>query len=261
MYLTGLARPAALALACAAPFVTSAQTAETSASVDEARQAITEWVELQSRIATARAGWAQDKEIAEYRIRLFEEELEQLQVTIREATAAATTAEQRRGELEAQAASIRAATAPFEQRIAGYEARIRQLSSQLPVPLRQRLDPLYARLPAEGRTVTIDLTNRLATVIGIFTEIEKFNRAITLATDVQELPDGTRIQVKKIYLGLAAAYAADEAATHGWIGRPSAAGWIWESRPESARDIARAIGIYERRITPPAYVPLPARID
>jgi len=261
MNLLGLVRPAALALLGAVPFILTAQSARPSPSVGEARQAITEWVELQTRIATARAAWAQEKDIAEHRIKLFEDELGQLKVTIAEALEAATTAEQRRGQLDTQAATIRASTAPFERRIAGYEARIRRLAPQLPPPLRQRLEPLYARLPEEARAAQTDLSNRLATVIGVFTEIEKFNRAITLATDTQTLPSGARAQVKVIYIGLAAAYAADETGAHGWIGKPTATGWVWEAEQAGAGDIFRTIGIYERRITPPAYVPLPARID
>lgn len=265
MHLLGLVRPAALGFALVAPLATFAQSAASTAApagaIESTREAINQWVNLRTTISTARTAWAQEKDIAEYRIRLFEDELERLAVTIRESVEAATTAEQRRGELEAQIATIRAATTPFESRIAGYETSIRTLRPQLPKPLQDRLSPLYARLPEETGRTTIDLSNRLSTVVAIFTEIEKFNRALHLDSDTQALPSGSRAQVKVLYIGLALAYAVDDTGLIAWTGRPGPQGWQWESSDDAASAIARTIGMYERTITPPAYVALPAQID
>lgn len=261
MHLPGFVRPAALAIFAAAPFTLPAQ-APALSPTDAARVAISQWVDLQSRIATARSSWALEKDIAQNRIRLFEEELVRLKETIDEASQAATTAEQRRGELEAELATVRSGTVPVDQRIARYEATARALRSQLPAPLSTRLDQLYSRIPAENaRNITLDLSNRLVTVVGIFSEVEKFNRAVTVVPGSRALDNGTRVSVKEMYLGLAIAYAANEEGTLGWIGRPGPEGWVWEANNAVASNISRSIGMYERTITPPAYVPLPVQIN
>ena len=93
-----------------------------------------------------------------------------------------------------------------------------------------------------------------------FPEVEKFDRQITIVTELKALESGEMAQVKTLYIGLGQGYFVDENAKYAGIVRPSAEGWTEEIRNDLAPRIRDAVKIYEGEKLA-EFVPLPVEIN
>jgi hypothetical protein len=125
--------------------------------------------------------------------------------------------------------------------------------------LRQRVAPLSERLPDDSDRTEASLSQRFQNVIGILNEVNKFNRDITVTSELRTLSDGTVAEVQALYLGLGQAYYVTVDGSAAGVGRPGPEGWDWSSADEFAESISRAIAIL-RNEEVPAYVPVPVQI-
>jgi hypothetical protein len=90
--------------------------------------------------------------------------------------------------------------------------------------------------------------------------VNKFNREITVTSELRQLDDGVSAEVTALYLGIGQSYFA---ATHGdaaGIGRPAPEGWTWSASNSDAAAIRAAIATF-RNEQPAAFVLLPVSIQ
>jgi hypothetical protein len=145
------------------------------------------------------------------------------------------------------------------------ERKARTLAGYLPPSLAGKLDPLIQRLPpvdADPEEINVSVAQRYPTVMGIFSQIEKFNRAIQLEMDTYELENGDELQVQVLYLGLGQGYMVQVGQEQGGlaaVGNPSPDGWVWDRRDDLADKIRKVIRIFEGDGTA-EFVGLPATI-
>ena len=154
--------------------------------------------------------------------------------------------------LRAQAASVAAW-------IGELEGELHRLVPRLPEPLRERIQPLYGRMPSDHAHTQVTIAERFQNVVGILNEINKFNGEITMVSEVRTLANGKPAQVRTVYIGLAQAYFVSVQGEAG-IGRPGANGWQWIAAKEIAPQIAEVVEILQNKAKP-RFIPLPVQVQ
>jgi hypothetical protein len=250
---------AAAALLWALPAAAS-ETATDARLLETSRDSLAKWVEVQQILSEEKRDWLIGKEVLLQRIALLESEIEALQDKTRETRKSVTTADEKRGELLDGNDALKDASGSLSESIGGLEAKTALLVAQAPDPVRERVAPLSQRLPTDPADTELSLGERYQNVIGILNELNKFNRDITVTSEFRTLADGTTAEVSVLYLGLGQAYYVNAGAGLAGVGRPGPDGWQWDAADNLAGPVAEAIAILKNE-KPPAYVPLPVRIQ
>ncbi len=224
--------------------------------IEQARQVIEEYVETRREIARVKNEWRSYQELSERRISLYEQEIAELTETIEKAEAETTQAERAIAAVKEEIAQLRQANDIVARALPAFEDKLRELYQYFPTPLKDKVQSLVQQLGKGGQA-----SNRMAIVIGILNEVDKFNSDYTLDTFEKTLPSGQTKLVDVVYLGLAVAYYADSEGKVGGVGTPAAGEWNWTERNELAPAIREAVLYYEGEIKPAMLVDLPIEIQ
>jgi hypothetical protein len=211
--------------------------------IDSTRAAIERWVETQRLISREERDWALGREILDDRIEIVQREVASVDGKIREADGSITELDRKRDELVAESDRLRAAAADLEGTVAAIEARTKSLLARVPEPLRERVRPLSQQLPGDSVPEGLTVENRYQNVVGILNEIHKFQRDITMKSEVRSLPDGSSSEVTAVYLGISQGYYVSNNGLIAGIGAPSDDGWTWTPANERAKEIGEVIAI------------------
>lgn len=229
--------------------------------LEETVSVLDQWVETEQKISEARSDWETNKASMENLIALYEQEIESLDEVIAAAEEDTTAAEARRAELAEQNEAVEEVE---EQVLAGMveaELALKELEERLPLPLQEELRPLFNSLPEDPEGSKVAIGQRIQPIVGILTQVQKFNQAVTVQDGYREFEEGRAIQTKKIYFGLGASYYVDQANEHAGMGLFTEDGWEW-SREDDAELIPLVrsfLNIYEGT-EQARYIPLPVEI-
>lgn len=228
--------------------------------IDSARLAMEKWVETQRVISKEKQDWALGRQILNERIALVEREITSLREKIAQAQESINDADKRRVELMDENEKLKNASAILTGVVAKLEARTSALIQRLPDPIRDRIKPLSQSLPRDPNQTRLSLAQRFQNVVGILNEVNKFQREITVTSEVRPLADGTVAEVAAIYVGLGQAYYSGANGAVAGVGRPSEAGWTWESANDAAGRVADAIAILKNEKVA-SFVLLPLKVQ
>jgi len=252
----GWAAGALALLLAAAPLAAQ----EAAPAVDDARHALEQWVLARRTLSLEARDWQLGRELLDERIRLVQREIDTLRGSMAEASASIADADRKRAELLAENERLKASSAELLGTVAALEARTLELLARLPEPIRERVRPLSQRLPEAGAETRLSLGERFQNVVGILNEVNKFQREITVTSEVRTLADGSSAEVTAVYVGISRGYYASASGQAAGIGSAGAAGWTWTPADDSAPAIAQAIAILKNE-QPAAFVRLPARLE
>jgi septal ring factor EnvC (AmiA/AmiB activator) len=230
----------------AAGAATAAQDDAARADADEvavARTSLEQWVQTRRVISQERRDWALGREMLEDRIALVEREIESLRGRIGEAEGSIAEADRKRAELLETNERLQQASQSLTGTAVALEQRTQALLARLPDPIRERVKPLSQRLPEDPESTELSLSQRFQNVVGILNEVNKFNREITVTSEVRSLPDGSAAEVAALYVGIGQAYYVSNDGRAAGAGGPGEEGWAWTPAEQAAPEIARAIGI------------------
>jgi hypothetical protein len=233
--------------------------ADPAADMKASREALSKWVETQQILAKEKKDWQTGKEILSSRISLVKGEIADVDAKMREASTAGAESVQKKSDITKEEATLQEAAAAAAVRTAALERDLKALMPRLPEPIKAKVEPLIARMPADPDHTNVSVAERLQNVVGILNEVGKFNGEITLATEVRTLADGKPSEVRTVYVGLAQAYYVSASGEAG-VGRPSDQGWTWEARKDLAGDVQHAVEILQAKAKP-AFVALPVSIQ
>jgi hypothetical protein len=254
---------AAVWLACSGAATHSEEPAapagRSAPTLAETRLTMGKWIETQQIISKERNEWQQGKEILLGRLELVRSEIAAVEEKIQQASSGVTEAEQKRRELDVENDQLRAISDRLTEAVTAMEIEIRRLSEALPHPLREKLEPLFQRMPEDPAATHVSAAERFQNVLGILNEVTKANSEITVHYEVRELAGGVPSEVRAMYVGLAQAYYLSARGEAG-IGRPTPQGWIWEPANALAPDVYMALEILQGKHTP-AFVPLPVKLQ
>ncbi len=251
---------AATSLIVAALAVTHAPAQDDGkAKLDGARALLEKWVETRRVLSAERRDWALGKEVLEDRIAIVTRELESLRARIAEADRSIGESDRKRDELVAENAAMTAASTSLAETIAGFEKRAVELLARVPDPIRERVRPFSQQIPEPGKDSPLSLGRRFQNLIGVLAELDKFQRDVTVASEIRTLADGARAEVAAVYLGLGRAFYVTANGETAGVGGSSASGWTWGPANQAAAAVRRAIAILKGE-QPAAFVPLPVQV-
>lgn len=228
-------------------------------ALDESFVVLEKWVETEKLISEEENEWTVEKTSLEDLIALYEEEKEILEERIEEAEKSASEADRKRVELATERDRLKAVQDDIRAIVLKEEEAMKELIRMLPEPLQQEIAPLTRRIPKDSKDTSLSLSQRTQNLVGILTQIDKFNSAVTLVTETREFSDGKLVEVNTIYFGIGVAYYVDKAAEHAGVGVPGPDGWEWTSSLEIGPAVYEAVEIYNGQ-QQPAYVNLPVTI-
>ncbi len=215
----------------------------TRESIDTVRATMEKWVETRRVISQEKQDWALGREMLNERIALVEREITSLREKIDQATESIGDADKKRVELVDENEKLKSAAGMLAGTVTKLEMRTTALIKRLPDPIRDRIKPLSQSLPQDPNGTKLSLAQRFQNVVGILNEVNKFNREITVTSEVRTLADGNAAEVAAVYVGLGQAYYAGANGAVAGVGRPSETGWTWEPANDAAGQIADAIAI------------------
>jgi FtsZ-binding cell division protein ZapB len=228
--------------------------------VENTRAALEQWVETQRIISKEKKDFALAQEMLKERVELIQNEIDSLKTKIDDAQDSITQADVKRQELMDENDKLKSAAASLDSIISLFEQRTQRLLARLPDPIVERVKPLSQRIPKDPSDTKLSMAERFQNIIGILNEVNKFNRDITVTSEVREFDDGSSKEVTALYVGIAQGYYVDNNATAAGVGFAGEDGWQWQSADESAADIAHAIAILKNEEVA-AFVPMPIEIQ
>jgi len=234
--------------------------AVTRDGVDNVRATLEKWVEVRRVISKEKQEWVLGKEMLNERIELVQREIASLREKIGQAEASISDADKKRAELVVENDALKSAAATLGGIVTHLEARTAALIQRLPDPIRERIKPLSQRLPTDPNQTSLSLSQRFQNAIGILNEVNKFNREITVTSEVRTLADGSAAEVTAMYVGLGQAYYTGANGTAAGVGRPSETGWTWEPAGDAVAPIGDAIAILKNE-KGAGFVPLPVKVQ
>jgi hypothetical protein len=209
------------------------------------RAAIEKNFEARRTLSRERKEWALGRETLGARIEVLQAEIDGLTQKLDEARKNVATTDSKRSELAFEKDRYQSATRALGEVLASLETRTRELIGRLPDPIRERVRPLSQSLPADPAATLLSLGQRFQNVIGILNEVDKFNRDISVTTEVRTLSDGTSAEVVALYLGIAQGYYVSGNRLLAGVGAATPNGWAWTPANASAPEIAAAIAILQ----------------
>lgn len=226
-----------------------------------ARANLEKWIEARNLISRERADWVVGRSVLEERIEMVKREIETVRGRIADADQSLATTDETKGELTAQKATVEQAGSVLRTAVRTLEERTLRLLPRLPVPLQERVATYGQRIQADvAEAEKASLSDRFANVASVLNEVSKWNREVTVTSEVRALPNGTNALARVMYVGIGQAYFATQDGKVAGIGTVGPEGWVWTVVEENAADIAKAIAVQQSE-QPAAFVGLPVRIQ
>lgn len=236
----------------------AAATAVELAATESARQTIAEWVQTRRVLSEEESAWRQEEQVVRQSIALLEEETELLTAKLSELNANRERATREKEALGEKKEAFLAVSAEAGELVTALEEELQALRPALPPALEAEAGPLFSRLDEAGAR-SIALSQRFQTVLGILAEVNSFQRNVTLLRETRELDDGTRREMRTLYLGLAYAFFVDDHERIAGSGRPTASGWEWARNDAIAPAVARAVAVLQNQ-QPAEFIDLPVEV-
>lgn len=224
--------------------------------IEKTREIIAQYVKTRQEIARVKNEWKSYQELTERRINLYEREVRQLRETIQSAEEETTQAEREIARIRDEINVLRSANDIVASALPALEDKMRELYQYFPKPLKNKVQRLVQQLGKSRQA-----SDRMAIVVGILNEVDKFNSEFNFDKDEKTLPNGETVLVDKIYVGLSVGYYADSEGRIGGIGVPAEGEWEWTERDDLAQAIRDAVLYYNGEIKPALIVDLPIEIQ
>lgn len=224
-----------------------------------ARSGVEQWVQTRQLISRTKADWESEKDLLLQTKALYERELAGIAEQRGKVSTNSAQVDRERATAEIELKESNATLDHARVTMEGLEAKVRALVPQLPSPLQETLKPLLARLPEDAKTTKLGVTERLQTVVSVLNEVDKFNNAVTLASEKRKNPAGDEMAVETVYVGLGAGFFVNQTGEFSGHGRPGPKGWEWTADAALSPSVREVVRIYrgERTAT---FVPLPVTL-
>jgi len=216
-----------------------------------------EWVALEQSISKEALAWEEKKRQLNDFIQIAKAEVEQLQEERVSLEQSNNLADTQREELLDQQTSLEQHSQIIESFLPEIETELKRLRPLLPQPLLAQLQTAYRKIPAAQSSTSLGIAERMQTVMGILTSIQRFDDGITVIQEVKTLPDQSKGEVTTVYLGLATGYYVTTAGNDAGYGVPTPDGWVWQSDPSLASAINKAIAIANGTSPSATFIQLP----
>ncbi|MEO7798112.1 MAG: DUF3450 family protein [Opitutaceae bacterium] len=233
---------------------------DSAAQIVTMREMLDKWGDLQKALAKEKSEAKEANLILQQRIELLTRELEELKAKKVKGELDITEADKKKSELVDKKTAIVNALADLEREAPILEGELRALQPMLPDPVKEKLAPLFSRIPEADKPSKASLAERYQNVVGILNEAGKSNQEISVVSEIRTLDDGKPAEVKTLYIGLGQAYFVNATGKKGGIGRPGPQGWVWQQDDSLAADVRLSIAMLQSKSTA-KFIRMPVQID
>ncbi len=211
------------------------------------RNTLKTWIETEKTLTQVESAWEKDKITLEGIIEVINSEISILEEKIEKSQDEVSKADAKRAELLEQKEELKNASAVIQTRIVELEKKVHSIYPLLPKPLQDTIAPLYSRMPKSKSDAANkqSLSARMQNVIGILSQVDKFNGSIYLDSGLHELENGKQVIIETLYLGIAYAYFIDSTKDYAGYGVPEEDGWNWVRDQSMAQVIYDAVQVYK----------------
>ncbi|MEZ5963577.1 MAG: DUF3450 family protein [Planctomycetota bacterium] len=235
--------------------------ASSSSKLELARANLEKWVETRKLISKERADWTVGRSVLTERIEMVKREIEIARGKIADADKSLVVSDKSKGELSQQKAALDQAATVLRNTVRTLEERTLLLLPRLPAPLQEKVKNYSQRIQTDvAEAEKSQLSDRFANVASVLNEVNKWNREVTVTSEVRALPNGTNALARVMYVGIGQAYFATQDGKVAGVGTVGTEGWVWTPTEEHAADIAKAIAVHQNE-QPAAFVGVPLKIQ
>lgn len=217
------------------------------------------WVETRRLISKEKRDWTLGKELLQERIQLVKDEIALLREQMQKADENISNIDKQRAELSEEKDQLDQAASAFEKTVASLEARAKELEKRLPDPIRKKVKMFRQAIPEDPANTELSLSLRFQNIAGLLIEVDRFQREITETNEVLPLGDGTRAEVKVVYVGLGHAFYVTMNGDAAGVGVPAEDGWSWTPANDAAPAITAALAILNGKEA--SFVQVPVRVQ
>ncbi len=237
-----------------------AQETKTEQDVLNSKATLEKWVETQRIISQEKRDFELSKEMLNERIKLLEREIEELERKIVTAKDNISDADIKRQKILKDNNEYNNNFTVLQNIVGRLEDGVRDVIKKLPENVNGHIKPLSQRLPdPENTSKTVSLSERFQNIVGILNEVDKFNREISIVSEVRNLDTGDSVEVTTVYIGLGQAYFVNATGDIAGIGNLTDEGWKWTENNEIAPAVSDVISILKNEKVA-SYVKLPVEI-
>lgn len=228
--------------------------------VDDTRATLEKWVEAKSAHSKERRDWTLAKETLRDRIEVQRREIASLKKRVAEAETSIAEAEKQQGQLTTETEQRRATEAKLLEQVGALEKRTLELLPRLPEPLRELVRPISQLLPATPADAGKQrLDERFRNVLYVCKQVHKWNREITVKSEVRPMADGTAVEVTVVYVGVGQGYYVGNKGAVAGTGTATPAGWVWTPANDLAAEIGTVVAVLANEKVA-AFVRLPVQV-
>ncbi|MEN3942557.1 DUF3450 family protein [Prosthecobacter sp. SYSU 5D2] len=240
-----------LVLCLVSAVLAAGQTPSDSATKDYlalSRELLNKYYETQKLLSKEETDWKTGKEIVGSRLALMKAQMKELTEKTAEQQKTITTNDTEREKLDAQNKELLTTQDLQVSAIQKLETRVHSLWPMLPAFLQDKIKGQYERLPKpemKPEDIKSSVGERFVNVLIVINEVNKFHSDVTVINERRKLADGRELEVRVLYLGLAAGYFAGsgETADVGGMLVPGPKGWETVEDPKVAALVDEVIAM------------------
>ena len=193
---------------------------------EKVKNAVSQWIEVENSISKESIEWNEKKILLKNLADVLRQELKIKNEELDKTKLASDASSLRRNELLKTKESNAELISLVREKVTTFENHIKTLRYKLPNPLQSKLAPMVKRFPLNEETDQVSLASRLQNVIGIITEIQNFDLAVTTGEELLEGEKNAK-EIKTLHIGLGASYYVSSDGVDSGIGLPTKEGWKW----------------------------------
>jgi hypothetical protein len=237
--------------------------APVTAGAETTRAMLEKWVEARRQISKARTDWRVEKEAVLERIDVVRRSIDAQKQRIVETEASIAAADRQKAALIEESSKLDVVQQALDVAIIAMEEQTRALLLRLPEPIREKIAPLTQQFATaqsdDSNKKKLSLGVRFGNVLSVLNLVNKWNREVTVTSEIRSLPDGSTAEVACLYLGLGQAFYVTIKGDAAGVGVATPEGWKWTPRNDAAVAVQAAIKVYQSKQMA-SFVALPIEI-
>lgn len=203
------------------------------------------WVGLERQQDVLKNNWSQQQPILQQQLFLLQKEQEELDALLESTADLQGEVERKRLELLEDQTSMEQTQLLVEQSLNQAVVNIGRIFPQLPPPMTEAWQGNLSKF--QGGLLTT--SERLQLIVDMYTQLDDFQKKITLREAILQLEDGSSFLVHQVYLGLSHGWYLSADGSQAAVGSSTPVGWQW--KPSSnANLIAEFISILDGSQSP-----------
>lgn len=215
--------------------------------VEEVRAMLEKLLETKKLIAKEKMNWKISQELLQERLELKKGEIMVLQKKIKDLERNSKDMIAKKEKIVSKKIEIDEAWNVFELALPRIEKKILKILPKFPLTLQKKVMDLSDKINLESTKKRGKVEVRYLHLLGLLSEINRFNSEVTSSLEIVENDDGDKVEVETVYLGLGQGYFVSKKKDFAGVGYPEKGRWVWKTEKGLASQIYKTISILKNK--------------